>query len=693
MFDRFAERWRAFLLSLRNLGETIGDGFSWWFGGVGELPRQVWALLVALVSGLRWLVLLPLRVLQMVWEWISRLRGAGVALEKGVEELGKSVRDSAHDLRESIENQPRSLRSKWASWRLSVRRWFRVKPVWQKSLVLSTFALLLLSIAGAWPAWNWIRGWRAERLLGQGEARFEEGRVYEAFFKIQAAYFTDPANTDILARLIDLSREIGNPNTLRFGDALMARERPPTSSLAILAEEAQDRRRPDLARAYLRELERLDASHPAIPKLRIRSLLAQGNRALAFDEAETFHRERDFDREVFLLFASLGMESEASETAARVRAELEGLWPQEGEAGRLAAMILLAHTGGMNFERADLLVERILSDPGSSREDRLYAFGKALELEVRPFDAIREPLREEFDFGVREEAVSFALLLFSLGRYAELLEELALETVREERSLFTVYLLSLMECGRAAEALEGVRGTDGTVLPELERLVLEGRLLRALGREEAFVSTIERAIARASEENFAVGERLLRQLEDDRFLRLYYEKFARSPSTRVQSNANLLAFAYTEKDNEALVELIRRTPIELLDEVPQIQGLLAYLRGLADEGVPANIRKCEALVARFPYVLDFRVALAVNYFQAGFLSDAEAILQDTAIADLSRLPGMHAVTQAVLARVTRQGAEAPAVEDDELLELERSFLQQLWVDSIDSAGPPPDRGA
>lgn len=665
--------------AFRRVLSAVGNGFGWWFEGTRQIGSQLQDGLFLLGRLALLILLFPWRLAQMFFRAIQGLSGTGRAVERSVSSMGKSVRGSVIDLQESIESQPEVLKGRWQRLGSWLGQWFRSRPAWQRHGLRVAFVLGLVALAAAYPAWRQFKNWRAEQFIAEAQNLMAAGRPMDAYFKGQAAYNLIPGDPAVLTELIEIARAVHHPQTLQWGRQLIDQGSASAQTVATLAEVAQGKRELALARAYVARLERLDPEHPDLPYLRLRLLLQRGDEGAAFRLAASYIESPEVDRRIAQIYFGLGLELEDASRREAVRSDLHRFASEDTARGLVAALLLLNPDLGDDSTDPAELVARILENPDAGRDERLRAYTAQAEYELEDWETVQARVRGEFDLNTNEGRVGYAGWLLRIERYGELADAFSLEVVAESRELYTLHTLALLLSGREQMALERLRSADAIVIPELERLILEARALRELGQNEAFVSTVERAIARADETQFSLVERLLRQLGEERFLIALYEKFASIPSTAVRSNANLLVYAYRQGDADRLDRIAARMRVESLDAMPVAQGLLAYVKGLQGEDADRNCEVLERLVSRYPSVIDFRVSLAVNYLRAGFKADAGAILADAGMDALSGLPGMYAVSLAILESVGELPAEVPSASTDapEMLPQERAFIEGL----------------
>ncbi|MFW6355049.1 MAG: hypothetical protein ACOC3I_11755, partial [Verrucomicrobiota bacterium] len=674
--DRLADIWSGLLSVLR--------GLFWWVEGICEVPSQMADALRFVGRGLRWVLLLPWRLLKGLVSIPRSLFKGGEVVSQTVKSAGRSVADSAVDLRGSIESQPGRLQSGFSGVFRGLRNWYLNRGKWSRRIFVTAAVLFVMGAASAYPAWLWLKGWRSEQLLEQADELFAEGRSYQAFLKGQAAYYVDPTNTDVLTRLIEFSRTVRHPMTLRYGEELIARGAVSSAALEALTEEAKRTQSPDLARAFLRRLERVDPDNPELPRMRIELTLMQGDRGAALQQARAEVEAGDDTADVFGLYASLVLQAEANleeeeraQVLEQLRANLEG----GGQSSLIAAMLLLEYDERTSVAGAEEVVDIVLEHPEAQRRQKLRAYLELLRVEASDIEALRSEVQGLFDLTDSRERLEYALWLYEAGEHGEVIATTPASELEDSRTLFYVYILSLIEVNRQEEALELLRSPEAFVMPEIERLILEARTQLSSGREEAYGVTVERAIVRAEVDDFETLERFIRQLNDRRFMVEMYNRFSQFPSTAAKSKANLLLFAYEARDSERVQELLETMRVQDFRDYPVAQGLVAYLRGLRETGVMDNIREAESLVARFPAVMDFRVALALNYFQSGYIREAGEMLQGVQSERLRSVPGMYAVCETIR-WVATSGFDEDAETVKELLnidmlEAEREFLQGI----------------
>ncbi len=675
-FDRLADIGSGLLSVLR--------GLFWWVEGIREVPSQMADALRFVGRGLRWVLLLPWRLLKGLVSIPRSLFKGGEVVSQTVKSAGRSVADSAVDLRGSIESQPGRLQSGFSGVFRGLRNWYLNRGKWSRRIFVTAAVLFVMGAASAYPAWLWLKGWRSEQLLEQANELFAEGRSYQAFLKGQAAYYVDPTNTDVLTRLIEFSRTVRHPMTLRYGEELIARGAVSSAALEALTEEAKRTQSPDLARAFLRRLERVDPDNPELPRMRIELTLMQGDRGAALQQARAEVEAGDDTADVFGLYASLVLQAEANleeeeraQVLEQLRANLEG----GGQSSLIAAMLLLEYDERTSVAGAEEVVDIVLEHPEAQRRQKLRAYLELLRVEASDIEALRSEVQGLFDLTDSRERLEYALWLYEAGEHGEVIATTPVSELEDSRTLFYVYILSLIEVNRQEEALELLRSPEAFVMPEIERLILEARTQLSSGREEAYGVTVERAIVRAEVDDFETLERFIRQLNDRRFMVEMYNRFSQFPSTAAKSKANLLLFAYEARDSERVQELLETMRVQDFRDYPVAQGLVAYLRGLRETGVMDNIREAESLVARFPAVMDFRVALALNYFQSGYIREAGEMLQGVQSERLRSVPGMYAVCETIR-WVATSGFDEDAETVKELLnidmlESEREFLQGI----------------
>jgi|TARA_B110000495_G_scaffold135786_1_gene118913 hypothetical protein len=176
-------------------------------------------------------------------------------------------------------------------------------------------------------------------------------------------------------------------------------------------------------------------------------------------------------------------------------------------------------------------------------------------------------------------------------------------------------------------------------------------------------------------------EGYLERLNNGEFLNRFYEKFIHFPGTVAEADSKRILSAYDVGDNETINQILDRQRIESLRGFPASQSLFTYLRGLRKEGTLENIREVESLVAQYPGVIDFRVSLALNYFQEGYLREASEVLNCVVGKGLGQVPGMLAVYEnlkwTTSSRFGEENLELDQFSELPMLEIEREFLESL----------------
>lgn len=674
---------RSFLERLRFFGEAIVSAFSsvfWFFEGASEVPRQIIRALGQVLRGLLWVLKSPVMIVRWIGRLGSDVGAGGRAVAHSVESTRRSLSESAASVRETVEQQPFKLQTTFIHGIRSFRSWYWNQAIWYRILFTVFSGIVLLSLASAYPAWIYLKKWRADNLIAQAEAYFAQGRSYQAFLKGQAAYYVDSDNPKILSNLIEYSRSVRHPNTLQYGQELIAKGGVTAGALRSLAEEAQRTKATDLARAYLRRLENIDPNNDDILRLRIELYVLEGKRQEAYELAK-IGILKDSGAEIFGHYASLGLELEEGEARHKL---VDSLWDEldsNDKRSLYAALLLVRESTVLSVEQVDLVTSHILENSFSDRTQKLRAYFSRINVGLTTIRELRGDMRQLFDFSLKTDRFQYAYWLYNSQFFEEILYTFQTQDVADDATLFSIYALAMIETNAKERALDLLRSSDAFVLSEIERLILEAQAQRSLGRMQAYVSTVERAIARAEVKDFRTLEGYLERLNNGDFLNSFYEKFINFPGTAAEADSKRILSAYDVGDNETLERILKRQRIESLRNFPPAQSLFAYLRGLKAEGVLENIRELEALVAKYPSVVDFRISLALNYFQEGYLREASEVLNGVVSKGLEEVPGMLAVYENLKWTTSSRFGEANPELDKftelPMLDIERDFLESL----------------
>lgn len=674
---------RSFLERLRFLWEPISSAFSglyWFFEGASEVPRQILRVLWRIVLGFWWVLKSPILLIRWFIDLVSGVGAGSRAVVKSVEATGRSLSESAASVKETVEQQPFKLQTTFVHGLRSFRSWYWNQALWYRILFTLGGVIVVLSLAGAYPAWIVLKKVRTDTLIAKAEEYFDQGRSYQAFLKGQAAYYINPDDPEVLSNLIEYSRSVRHPNTLQYGQELISKGTVTSASLRTLAEEAQRTQATDLARAFLRRLEAIDPDNKDIRRLRIELYVLEGKRQEAYDLVSADFSDQS-SAEIFGHYASLGLQLE---DGAGREALVESLWQElerKDKRALYAAILLLRERAVFSVEQIDQVTTHILESTEAERGHLLRAYFARIDSELTTIRELRGEMRQLFDFELQADSFQYCFWLYNSQFFEEILYTFQIQDVSNDATLFSMYALSMIETNAKERALDLLRSSEAFVLSEIERLILEAQAQRSLGRMQAYVSTVERAIARAEVNDYRTLEGYLERLNNGEFLNRFYEKFINFPSTVAEADSKRIISAYDVGDEETINDILDRQRIESLRKFPASQSLYAYLSGLRQQGVLQNIREVESLVAKYPGVIDFRVSLALNYFQEGYMREASEVLNGVEGDGLDGLPGMQAVYEHLKWTTSSRFGEANAQLDQfgdlPILELEREFLESL----------------
>jgi hypothetical protein len=676
MFRYLLERLSSFADGIKSVFSAI----FWWFEGVSEVPRQIGRGLLRIFSGIFWVIKSPKLLFEWVVDFARGIVSGGKYVAKSVEATGRSITDTAASMKETVEQQPSFWQRLFSSGITSFRTWYWNQALWYRVVFTVFLVGFIVVLATAYPAWIAIKKWRSEALISSAEKYFSEGRSYQAYLKGKAAYYMDPDNPEVLAGMIEYSRSVRAPQTMQYGQELIAQGAVSSGALKTLAEEAQRNRTPDLARAFLRRLEAVDPDNEAIVRLRIELLILEGKKTEAYDMAkEVFNEESS--AEILGHYASLALESETGEKREELISMLRLETARKDKRGLYAGLLLLKNGGLNSVEDVEEVTSLVLENPEVSRGHKLIAYSARIETGMNSIKELRPELDDLFDLGLQADRVQYAMWLFNSSHYEEIIRIFDKKDIANDSTLFSIYALAMIETNAKDRALDLLRSSEAFVLSEIERLILEAQAQRSLGRDEAYVSTVERAIARADINDFKTLEGYLKRLKSRDFLIKLYEKFVTFPTTAAECDANRLLFAYEERDVEEIDQIIQRQRLAAMKDFPASMSLLAYLRGLRKVGLLENIREMETLVAKYPGVIDFRVSLALNYFQQGYIGESGEVLQGVVDKSLQSVTGMNAVFNAVKWAANSHFGQADSglnkYLDEPMLDIEREFLLSI----------------
>ncbi len=274
--------------------------------------------------------------------------------------------------------------------------------------------------------------------------------------------------------------------------------------------------------------------------------------------------------------------------------------------------------------------EYILDLPETTPQQQIFAWSRILA--IQPL--YRDELLQEAIAGLSDHPLLVADWLNENGRYAETLEVLSEERVREDPAFFNPYFIALIGEDRTMEA-EAILESMSSRLSE-DDVLLARVLFQARADDEAtFVRAWDEAYSHAltvknSNLMLSLAQYAHQQDFEERAYRAYRQCFLDNFLPGLEDWLRSLAYCFPREDFDFLVEIATRTA-ERFEKNPIVINNRAYLAFLQGEEVAGYVEQLEDLVDSFPQSVNLRMTLAMGYLLQEKEEDALELVQDLVV--------------------------------------------------------------
>ncbi len=552
--------------------------------------------------------------------------------------------------------------------------------------VLGGIALVvLLGVAGAYPAYQAAKVWRAESLAAQAEALLEDpDRLVDAWEKARAAHALAPGRIEIarvVARLYDVADPAAAPGYWRAVVEASAGESADRLALAEALLRTDDLGELAEQLAVLKE----QSYRPGeVMHLRARAALQQGDLNTALEVVRELIDRPDAPEGTPLFYVQLQLLSPQPDVRAAGMRYLMDLLEGDGSLA-LSAARNLARAPGLDPERTRRVADRIAGLDPPDREDRLLRYELLARLPEVDRQTIAREAAREFNLDDRSELAAFGRWLNRHGFTAQTVSVISEADALSRQDLFLVRADAMALLGEW-EAIGALLNQRRVPLEDYLRAFFRMRV--HLERGEARRASIEwdRALLAAGPH----PERLAYLADKARVLGLsgYYqsalERMTELPLVRRGGYERLIAHLQSEGRSRELLGAYRR----MADDYPRddsVQNDLRYLRFLLQDVNEAELQAARRLVESNPALLAYRMTLALGLVRSDRSAEALQALDGLAVnwfevRDRWRVilaTALHAEGYRGDARHLAESVDARALLPEE---------REIWLAVMDGAG-------
>ncbi|MDQ6656171.1 MAG: hypothetical protein M3Y80_10200 [Verrucomicrobiota bacterium] len=537
--------------------------------------------------------------------------------------------------------------------------------------------VLLAVVATARPVYRWTKTRRANHFVDQAESFLTQGKMAEAASKYRAALQMDPLGYRPLAGAARLATRLDRPEAGDLWHEVMRLPECTTADRQDFAGWLLQRGKTATAEKMI---EQLLQNAPDVKTLTLAARYAgrMGNEAKAIEFARlAVTRAPQGDTAAQFLLAEVLARSADPAQRAAARETLWSVAEHDGP-GQRAALEAIARAPELsNDEKSRVLAElEKIADPGATTD--LLAAELRLQLQPGAEDQIYE---QEIARWGKADATALVELTRWLNLHRQFERVLALipqENAGSTSTLLLSRLDALAGLGRWNEIDAILAGND---LPLDASVVESFRARSAQGRGSALDETLhwDRAIAAAGSDSGKLRfvANFAEQSKASAAALKAYEQLARSADDAVYAQRARQRILETTGDVHAARSAAERLLTAAPDD-PNALAQLIHLNLLLGTDVEANAAKAQALVAKYPARLSFRVTAALGYLRQFNAAAALAQFDAPVPIEWQRTPpGWRAVYAAALAADDKQDAAREIIVTiplDQLKPEERELL-------------------
>lgn len=507
---------------------------------------------------------------------------------------------------------------------------------------------LIAGIALAPPIYRRAKIVRAHWIGRQVAGLIEQQQYAEALKKAQTAWLLAPKDPEVLRLMARLYSGINSEYAFAFWDSLLADRNCTDEDLRQYARFALISRRIPEAKVGLNRL--LEHSGKQTENLFLAGefYFATGDTARGL---EFFHKAVEGDpgnREVKLALCRALLQA-GGPGPVREATLLLGQLADGRDPAALSAIAMLSRilpSGSPEFTRLTGLLDQY---PASGEDKGLLL----LELKIRANPAgtadLLEQFRKNYDARAPGQRVQAGRWLNQQHYYAEATRLINPGEALQRQDLFLVWADAMASQNKWAELDQALSKNSAPLDPFLA-VMFRARAARELGHPELKNLLWSRALNEAGRRSDALWYMAgyAEKLHEYDLAKEAYARLIRMPDAGDAAFLAMIHFLERAGDTRGLRDLMLE-----LSQKPARQDAavndLAYLNLLLGEKIGESCRQGEALLARNPLMMAYRVTCALGYLRQYEPGTARRVYEAARIRDLTALqPGWQAVYAAIL---------------------------------------------